>query len=384
MHILAELAAALSFLIWLYLLVGRGRFWRFREPIPALSLSAPRSVAVVIPARNEAVFVAPALASILNQDYPGPLHIVLVDDHSVDGTAEMALEAARKAGRPELLTVLRSAPLPPGWTGKLWALSQGIREAARGAPDYVLLTDADILHAPDELSRLVALAEAGGYHLVSLMVRLRCESFAERALIPAFVFFFFKLYPPAWIANPLRSTAGAAGGCILLHPSALARIGGIDSIRGALIDDCALARAVKDAGGKLWLGLASQTRSLRQYPKLRDVGRMISRTAFSQLKHSPLLLLATLAGMLMTYLLPPLLLLSPKPTAVVLGGLAWILMMLAYTPALSFYRRSPLWAPLLPLVAAFYSAATIHSALRYYRGLGAPWKGRIQDAKPGS
>ena len=368
--------AVLTLLIWLYLLFARGGFWRFRQAIPACRLSGASRVAVVIPARNEAAFVAPAVASILNQDYPGPLRVLLVDDHSQDGTSEIALESARQCGRPELLTVLRAAPLPPGWTGKLWALSQGIREAAPFQPDFLLFTDADILHPPDGLSSLVALAESAPYHLVSKMVSLRCRTLAERALIPAFVFFFFKLYPPAWVADPRRSTAGAAGGCLLLRWSALSRIGGLQAIRGAVIDDCALARAVKQTGGRIWLGLAANTRSLRQYNTLRDAGLMISRTAYTQLHHSPLFLLATAAGMFVTYLLPPLLLLSP---ALPVAALVCALMLAAYTPALRFYRCSLLWAPLLPLIAAFYTAATIHSALRYYRGLGAPWKGRIQD-----
>lgn len=373
---LAALAAALTLLIWLGLLFARGGFWRFRQASPACRLSRTPRAAVVIPARNEAAFVASAVASILNQDYPGPLRLVLVDDHSDDGTSEKALESARQCDKPELLTVLRAAPLPPGWTGKLWALSEGLREAARFQPEYVLLTDADILHPPGSLSSLVALAESAGCDLVSRMVMLRCRTFAERALIPAFVFFFFKLYPPAWVADPRRSTAGTAGGCQLLRWSALERIGGLEAIRGAIIDDCALAKAVKGAGGRLWLGLAAGTHSLREYNTLREIGRMISRTAYTQLHHSPLFLLATAAGMFVTYLLPPLLLLSP---ALPVAALVCALMMAAYTPALRFYRCSLLWAPLLPLIAAFYTAATIHSAFRYYRGLGAPWKGRIQD-----
>ena len=371
--------AGLAVSIWLYLLLGRGFFWRLRETDLA-GAPVPRRVAVLIPARNEAQVVGRAIQSIVEQDFPGPFHIFLIDDHSSDGTSE----AARATARPDFLTVIAAQRLPEGWTGKLWALAEGIRQAESFRPDYVLFSDADIVHAPDGISRLVARAEAGGYDLVSWMVKLQCETFAERALIPAFVFFFFMLYPPAWTENARRGTAGAAGGCILLRWEALARIGGMAAIRGELIDDCALAKAVKRTGGKVWLGVTSRTRSIRSYGTFRDIGRMISRTAFWQLRHSVLLLAGTIAAMFATYMLPPLLLLTGRPPAMALGAFAWVLMMVAYAPSLRFYGLSLLWAPALPLVAAFYTGATIHSAVRYWRGRGGEWKGRAQDAKSAS
>jgi hopene-associated glycosyltransferase HpnB len=371
--------AGLAVSIWLYLLLGRGFFWRLRETDLA-GAPVPRRVAVLIPARNEAQVVGRAIQSIVEQDFPGPFHIFLIDDHSSDGTSEVA----RAAARPDFLTVIAAQQLPEGWTGKLWALAEGIRQAESFRPDYVLFSDADIVHEPDGISRLVARAEAGGYDLVSWMVKLQCETFAERALIPAFVFFFFMLYPPSWTENTRRRTAGAAGGCILLRWEALARIGGMAAIRGELIDDCALAKAVKRTGGKVRLGVTSRTRSIRGYGTFREIGRMISRTAFWQLRHSVLLLAGTIAGMFATYLLPPLLLLTGRPPAVALGAFAWVLMMVAYAPSLRFYGLSLLWAPALPLVAAFYTGATIHSAVRYWRGRGGEWKGRAQDAKSAS
>jgi hopene-associated glycosyltransferase HpnB len=245
--------------------------------------------------------------------------------------------------------------------------------AHAGAPDYLLLTDADIVHPPQNLDGLVSRAESG-YDLVSYMATLRCDSLAERALIPAFVFFFFLLYPPAWIRNPRRKTAGAAGGCILIRREMLDRIGGIAAIRGELIDDCALARAVKRTGGRVWLGLSESTRSIRDYATFSEIGRMISRTAFTQLRYSALLLAGTVFGLAFAYWLPVALTLAGQP----LGAAAWLLMSICYWPALRFYGRSPLWAPLLPIVAAFYMACTVHSAVQYWRGTGGLWKGRVQ------
>jgi len=334
-------------------------------------------VAIVIPARNEADVVGRAVASLAAQDFNGAFHIFLVDDHSEDATARRARDAAG----PELLSIIAAPPLAAGWTGKLWALAEGVRQAEAFHPDYVLFSDADIEHARRGLAQLVAHAEAGGYDLVSWMVKLRCQAFAEKALIPAFVFFFFMLYPPAWTENGRRQTAGAAGGCILTRWPALVRIGGIGAIRGELIDDCALAKAVKSTGGRIWLGVSSETRSIRGYGTFGQIGRMISRTAFRQLRHSAVLLMGTIAGMLMTYVLPPLLLLTGRPLVIVLGGFAWLLMIATYLPTLRFYGRSLLWAPLLPLVAAFYMGATVHSAVRYWSGRGGQWKGRAQDLK---
>jgi len=362
-----EIAGWAAVVIWVYLLIGRGGFWRMREDRPRISVPSPAPrVTAVIPARNEAAVIGRAVGSLVKQHYPGEFHIVVVDDHSSDGTAEAAGERA---------TVVQSAPLPSGWTGKLWAVAQGVREAARFSPDFLLLTDADIVHHPETVSALVSQATQG-YDLVSRMATLHCETAAERALIPAFLFFFFLLYPPRWIRNPRRSVAGAAGGCILIRREMLEWSGGVERIRGELIDDCALAAAVKQAGGRVWLGVSSETESIREYHNFREIGGMISRTAFTQLRHSWWLLAGTLAGLALTYLLPPAAALAGKPSGIV----AWLLMSAAYFPALRFYRRSPLWAPLLPLVAAFYAAATIHSALAYARGSGGMWKGRAQAA----
>ncbi len=354
--------------IWAYLLTARGGFWRMREDRPEGAVPSPApSVTAVIPARNEAETVGLAAGSLARQKYPGTFRIVVVDDDSSDGTAGIA----RAAAPPELLTVVRAATLPEGWTGKLWAVAQGVRQSR---PDYYLLTDADIVHPPANVAALVARAAAGEYDLVSYMATLRCETAAERSLVPAFVFFFFMLYPPAWIRNPRRSTAGAAGGCMLVRRDALERIGGIERIRGELIDDCALARAIKRSGGRVWLGLSSGTRSIRRYQTFGEIERMISRTAFTQLRYSTLLLLATLAGLALTYLAPPVL----AFTGSWYGAAAWTMMAASYIPVLRFYRRSWLWAPLLPLIAVFYSAATIHSAVACWRGSGGMWKGRPQ------
>jgi hopene-associated glycosyltransferase HpnB len=357
-------------LVWLYLLVFRGRFWLIRRaelPARGAPPGRPAAITAIIPARNEAAVVARSILSLAEQRYAGHFRIVLVDDDSADGTADIA----RQTAPASLLTVIRAAPLPPGWTGKLWALSQGVEQA--GARDYLLLTDADIVHPPENLATLAARAEQG-YDLVSYMAKLKCDSLAERALIPAFVFFFFLLYPPAWIRDPKRKTAGAAGGCILIRRETLARIGGIASIRGEVIDDCALARAVKRAGGRVWLGLSEGTRSIRDYATFGEIARMISRTAFTQLGYSPLLLTGTVLGLAFTYLAPVALTVAGQP----LGAAAWLLMSMCYWPALRFYGRSPLWAPLLPVIAAFYMGCTVHSALQYWRGAGGLWKGRAQ------
>jgi len=371
-----EIAGALAVSVWLYLLSARGGFWReFRQaaPEPAEPLPAESpSVAAVIPARNEACGIPQAVASLAAQQ---PLHIVVVDDASDDGTAD----CARQCAPPDVLTVLAGEPLPAGWTGKLWAVEQGVRHAARFEAEYLLLTDADIVHAPGTVAALVGRAQAGGYDLVSYMAMLHCRTFAERALVPAFVYFFLALYPPAWIRDPRRRTAGAAGGCILIRQEALRRIGGMAAIRGELIDDCALARAVKQTGGRVWLGLSAGTRSLREYATLAEIERMIARTAFTQLRHSPLLLAGTLAGLGITYLLGPALALAAPPRAAALGAAAWLLMSASYWPALRTYRRSVLWAPLLPAIAVFYAWATVHSAVNSWRGTGGQWKGRAQD-----
>jgi len=372
-QVIGEVVGAASLGTWIYLIFGRGGFWRMREsPVPKFD-GPSKSIAVVIPARNEESVVSRAIGSLLQQDYPGSLRVFLVDDHSTDQTIAAA-------GTHERLTIIKASPLPDGWTGKLWAISEGLKQAASIQPDYILLTDADIVHAPGNVAGLVARAEAGNLDLVSYMVKLQCRTLAERALIPPFVFFFFKLYPPAWIARRDRNTAGAAGGCILLRASALERIGGIATIGGELIDDCALARAVKRSGGAIWLGLTRETYSIRDYETFGEIRSMIARTAFTQLGYSRMLLIGTIIAMAIIYLAPPLLLLTGDAIAAGCGASAWLLMSISYMPTLRFYGRSIAWAPLLPRVALFYMVATVDSALRYWTGRGGQWKGRIQSA----
>jgi hopene-associated glycosyltransferase HpnB len=373
---LLELAGAAALAIWIHLLFGRGGFWQMRDAPPegALPAVAPGVVAV-IPARNEALVVARAIGSLARQRYPGEFHVVLVDDDSADGTAA----AARGAAPTGLLEVVRAGPVPAGWTGKLWAASEGIRAAQRFQAEYLLLTDADIVHPPENLSALAARAGSCGYDMVSFMATLECRTLAERALIPAFVFFFFMLYPPAWIGSLRRGTAAAAGGCILIRREMLERLGGLAAIRGELIDDCALARAVRRQGGRVWLGLSAATCGVRGYATWGEIGRMISRSAFAQLHHSAWLLIGTVLGLALTYMVPPALAMAARGPAAVLGACGWFSMSVAYFPALRFYRRSPVWAPLLPAIAAFYLGATIHSAVCYWRGAGGMWKGRVQD-----
>lgn len=369
---IAYALGAVSLAAWLYLLFFRGGFWRVPSSADPPPAAPNKSVAAVVPARNEETVIGKAIASLVNQDYAGPFHVFLVDDHSADATIQAA-------GKYDRLSIVHASSIPAGWTGKLWAVSEGLKQAERLLPDYILLTDADIVHAPESLSRLLARAQAEDSDLTSWMVKLRCSTFAERALVPAFVYFFFMLYPPAWIANTRYKTAGAAGGCMLIRRSALERIGGIPSIRGELIDDCALARAVKP-DGRVWLGLTESAHSIRAYSTFAEIGRMISRSAFTQLHHSVWLLAATIAGLGVIYVAPPLLLLTRDPLAIVLGLAAWMLMSVSYLPMLRFYKKSPAWAPLLPLIAIFYMGATLDSALRYWTGKGGQWKGRVQDS----
>jgi hopene-associated glycosyltransferase HpnB len=367
----------LAFAIWLYLLVARGGFWLTRERDDRESLPTPAqwpSVVAVVPARNEADVIAHSISSLMRQDYPGSFRVVLVDDGSEDGTATKALAAA---DNNERLQVLRGATLPVGWTGKLWAQQQGVQHASPGEPDYLLLTDADIGHAPDALRSLVARAERDGLVLASLMAELSCRSWAERFLIPAFVFFFQMLYPFAWVNDRKRKLAAAAGGCMLVKREALQRAGGIASIRANIIDDCALACCLK-AEGPIWLGLTRRATSLRPYGGLWDIGRMVSRSAYAQLDYSPLLLAGTVAGMTITYLVPVLLALFGSGLAQAAGLGAWLLMAVAFQPMLRFYRVSPLWGLALPATAATYTLFTVQSALAVWRGRGGMWKGRAQ------
>jgi hopene-associated glycosyltransferase HpnB len=375
-----ECIGATSLGIWIYLVFARGGFWRVKlDDLPAReTVTSSKRIAVIVPARNEAATVANTISSLLRQEYSGAVQVFLVDDHSSDATAKNARSAAEQAGGTARLTILAARPLPDGWTGKLWAVSEGITAARQFAPDYYWFTDADVVHEPEVLGRLLAQAETAGLDLVSLMVKLRCEAVVERLLIPAFVFFFFKLYPPAWVASPQKPTAAAAGGCILIRADALGRMGGIGTIRNQLIDDCALAREVKRSGGRIWFGLTNKSRSLRTYASFGEIGRMIARTAFTQLHHSTLLLCAVIVAMLIIYA-APFALLGMGKVAALLGVSAYTLMAVAYFPTLRLYRASPLWAVLLPLTALFYVGATIASALQYWRGRGGAWKGRMQD-----
>jgi hopene-associated glycosyltransferase HpnB len=380
----AEIIAVLAVAIWLYLLFARGGFWLSsqRDQGELQPLECWPRVAVVIPARNEAECIGACLGSLLCQDYPGEWSIVLVDDDSSDGTAAIAQTTAQAQGAKARLAVVAGRPLPSGWTGKLWALKQGI-EAAQNttpAPDYLLLTDADILYQPDVLTRLIARAHAAGLVLASLMVKLRCESLAERAFIPAFIFFFQMLYPFAWVNRKDDATAGAAGGCMLVRADALRGAGGIDAIRNALIDDCALAAVLK-ARGPIWLALTERVLSIRRYPDFQEIHRMVSRSAYAQLGYSPLLLLGTIAGLALTYLAPPLLALFASGTARLLGLAGWIMMAIALQPTLRFYRVSPFWGAGLPAIAFCYALFTLDSALQFALGKGGLWKGRVQATR---
>ncbi|MFI6854228.1 glycosyltransferase [Streptomyces sp. NPDC050416] len=381
--------AAGSLLAWLWLLLCQGFFWRTDVRLPSRrEPDAWPSVCVVVPARDEAAVLPDALPSLLGQDYPGRAEIFLVDDGSTDGTGDLARELARRHGGLPL-TVGSPGEPPAGWTGKLWAVRHGIGLARARDPEYLLLTDADIAHAPDSLRELVAAARTGGFDVVSQMARLRVESTWERLVVPAFVYFFAQLYPFRRIGREGTRTAAAAGGCVLLRAEAAERARIPDAIRHAVIDDVALARAVKGSGGRVWLGLADRVDSVRPYPRLGDLWRMVSRSAYAQLRHNPLLLAGTVAGLALVYLVPPVAVVAGLATgnaaAAVTGASAWLVMTGTYVPMLRCYRQ-PLWlAPLLPFTAFLYLLMTVDSAVRHYRGRGAAWKGRTYarpDAVP--
>jgi|SRR5271157_5826665 len=380
MHSLALMAGVACVLAWMYLLLARGHFWMVQQlGAECRSPAEVGLIAVIIPARNEAYVIGASISSLLQQSYAGPIHIFVVDDGSTDDTNSAARQAATSRGQADALTVLTGQPLPPGWSGKVWALQQGVEQALPLQPQFFLLTDADIQHSPENVATLVALAERGNYDLASFMVKLHCQSLAEKLLIPAFVFFFFMLYPPEWIRDPRRSTAGAAGGCILIRPAMLERAGGIGVLRGEIIDDCALAAAVKRNRGKVWLGTTSATQSLRAYGSFAEIEHMIARTAFNQLRHSAWLLIGAVMGLALTYLLPLALLASGFHSLAIIGAVAYLLMFITYLPMVRFYRLTPLWALTLPISAAFYMWATLHSAVKYWSGRGGEWKGRAQD-----
>jgi hopene-associated glycosyltransferase HpnB len=361
--------AFLSLLIWLYLLLARGRFWRSTPELPPAMPAEFPAVDIVVPARDEAATIAPVIASLLAQEYAGTTRIILVDDGSTDGTAA-------RAGRAPNLLILCAEPKPAEWSGKLWALAQGI--AASNAP-LLLFTDADIVHDPKHLASLVARALQPPVDMVSEMVRLNCSSLAERALVPAFVYFFQMLYPFAQVNAADSRTAAAAGGTVLIRREALLRIGGIAAIKHALIDDVALARAVKGSGS-VYLGHSGLAASIRVYPRFADLWRMISRTAFTQLRYSPLILALTLAGLALVWLVPVGAMLFAHGWAALAGLAAFLLAAASYLPTLRRYRRSPLWAAALPAIALFYMAATVSSALTHWFGRGANWKNRAYGA----
>lgn len=373
--------ALISLLVWIVLLVGRGGFWRADQMLddgPVTGSDCPPVIAV-IPARDEAETIGETVSSLLSQNYPGRLSVIVVDDNSSDGTAAAATGAVN--GDPRL-RVISGQPLAAGWTGKLWAVSQGVAAANAQLPDdgFLWLTDADIVHDSGELGRLMAKALDEKRDLVSLMVSLHCETVWEKLLIPAFVFFFQKLFPFPWVNDPTKPTAAAAGGCMLIRRRALEAIGGIAAIKGQLIDDCALAAAIKKTGGKIWLGLADRTVSLRRYDRLSEVGQMVARTAYEQLDNSPLWLLGTLVGMTILYLVPPIAsvggIVTGNPWLLVAGLSAWIGMTFAYWPTVRLYKLAVYWGLALPPAAFLYTFFTLESARRTWKGKGGTWKGR--------
>jgi len=378
----STLVTAIPLAIWIYLFLARGNFWQlYEDDIVPKSLGDWPHVAVVVPARNEAETIAQSVDSLAKQDYPGEFYIIVVDDHSEDGTAALARNAAEVSGAAERVSIHSAAVLPQGWTGKLWALNEGVQEAAKHLPEFFLFTDADIEHAPDTLRRLVFRAEKEPLDLASLMVLLQAKTFPERLLIPPFLYFFLMLYPPRWIADPKARTAGAAGGCILLRCEALERIGGLAAIRREVIDDCALARAVKKSGGEIWMGLTRASVSLRGYGSFAEIRNMIARTAFSQLHYSLFFLVVTLAGLVVTFLLPWFSFPSGEDPAWFLASTAICLMTVMFGVTVRFYRLAWPYALTLPLAAVYYGYATCVSAARYWLGRGGQWKGRTQAQK---
>ncbi|GGS99968.1 glycosyl transferase family 2 [Streptomyces tanashiensis] len=381
MSTLAWLSIA-SLAAWIWLLLGQGFFWRTDQRLPPPRRTPPDAwprVAVVVPARDEAEVLPLSLPSLLAQDYPGDAEVFLVDDGSTDGTGRLAVELSGRYGGLRLTVVSPGEP-EPGWTGKLWALRHGMALARARGPEFLLLTDADIAHEPDSLRRLVAAAVDHDLDLVSQMARLRVASLWERLVVPAFVYFFAQLYPFRWINRARPLATAAAGGCVLLRTETAVAADVPEVIRQAVIDDVSLARAVRRAGGRIWLGLAERVDSVRPYPGLGELWRMVARSAYAQLRHSPLLLVGTVAGLVLVYLVPPVALVAGvwggDAVAAWAGGVAWAVMTGTYVPMLRHYRQ-PLWlAPLLPFTAFLYLLMTVDSAVRHHRGRGAAWKGR--------
>jgi hopene-associated glycosyltransferase HpnB len=392
---IVAIVSVLSLGIWGYLLLARGRFWRCDERDDTLrpsrretkvgdALRVWPSVTAVVPARDEAATISQSIGSLLRQDYAGRLSVVLVDDQSSDDTAAIATATAQALAAASRLTIVAGTNIPPGWTGKLWAMRQGLAtiENAATPSEFVLFTDADIAYEPQVLRRLVEIARARESVLTSLMVKLRCESWAEHLLVPAFVFFFQKLYPFAWVNDRARATAAAAGGCMLVRRDALKSAGGLEALHGALIDDCAMGALMKKRG-PIWLGLTKNVRSLRAYPAFGDIRRMVVRSAFAELRYSTPHLIGTIVGMALTYLAPPLIALFAHGAAQAAGAIAWAMMALAFAPTLRFYERPVPAGLALPAIAAVYTAFTIESARQYWRGQGGHWKGRFQASVKG-
>jgi len=361
---------------WAYLTFAYGSFW-----IPLFPESAPLraqmpSVDIIVPARNEAKILPLSLPSLLTQEYSGSWRIILIDDHSDDGTADIAREIALKAGKQDRLTVISAPDLPEGWSGKVAAMNTGVLYSIS---EMILFTDADIRHHPKSLERLVARALDKNLDLVSRMVRLHCSSFAEKLLIPAFVFFFAMLYPFRRVNNPRSEVAAAAGGTMLVRRASLDKIGGLAAIKSALIDDCSLAKALKDHRQMIELTLTNDIRSLRAYPEIKDIWTMIARTAYTQLRYSPLMLAGTILGLCFMYLLPLVLFLfAPTMLPAVFGLVAYVLMTAIYIPTVTAYNQPWYWALTLPAAAMVYAAATVASARLYHKGKGGLWKGRTQ------
>ncbi len=390
--------ASVSLMSWLWLMFMRGWFWladqRFEDGQEDKyeHIEWP-TVRIVVPARNEAETLPETLPTLLQQDYPGEYRIVLVDDVSQDGTGEMAARIAKSTGCADRLQVLQGTPLPEGWAGKVWAMHQGVSTSEAPPTDYILFTDADISYPRQALRRLVLKAQRQRLDMTSLMVRLRVDTVWARLLIPAFVFFFGKLYPFRWANDPDKSTAAAAGGCMLVRRESLERAGGLENIRDALIDDCALAKLIKDeAGAKIWLGLSREVKSVRRYEGLSSIWNMVARSAYAQLRFSPVALAFAVLGMVMVYLAPPLalaggvtaLVMGPEPGLSIwltaAGGGACLLMTGSYLPMLRWYETSIAYALLLPLTEALYTMMTVDSAVRTWRGRGGQWRGRVYSS----
>ena len=417
--------AAISLAAWIWLVLGRGLFWKMDQRLRIPSSRIPGSgdsdqvqanggdgwppVRIIVPARNEADVLPITLPSLLNQDYPGPVTVYLVDDESTDGTGEIAIGLGREHGASQRLRVMTGQPPPLGWTGKLWALEQGVRakdktqtesgiQTGDEPPEFFLFTDGDISHPPESLRSLVSKALLDELDLVSIMAHLQVSTAWERLLIPAFVYFFALLYPFRWVNDPNKTTSGAAGGCVLLRCDALFQAGGLEKISGEIIDDCALAGLIKKSrrpgGGRIWLGLAHNLISLRSNRSLKGIWGMVARTAYAQLRGSPAMLLVSVMGMVLVYLVPVGGSIGGLAAGIIdqdsrlalwllaTGFLSWVLMAGSYLPTLKRYGLSPLWAFALPVAAGLYTLMTIDSARRSWRGNGVNWKGRTYAQRP--